>query len=191
MIQNGQGFTIVDSLDTMWIMGLQKEFEEARAWVDTELSFDQDGEVNFFETTIRVLGGLLSTFHLSQDRMFLNKAVDLADRLMGAFDTTSGIPYASVHLRDARGVPGHEQGISTTSEVSTVQLEFKYLSFLTGDDKYWRAAEEVILKMRELQSLDGLVPIFINPYSGQFHGTEIRLGSRGDSYYGKRTILHI
>ncbi|GJJ73398.1 endoplasmic reticulum Man9GlcNAc2 1,2-alpha-mannosidase [Entomortierella parvispora] len=183
MIKNGQGFTIVDSLDTMWIMGLQKEFKEARAWVDTELSFDQEGEVNLFETTIRVMGGLLSAYHLSQDRLFLNKAVDLADRLMGAFDTASGIPYASVHLKDGRGVPGHEQGISTTSEVSTIQLEFKYLSFLTGNDKYWKAAEEVILKMRELPSLDGLVPIFINPYTGEFHGAEIRLGSRGDSYY--------
>ncbi|KAG0283247.1 mannosyl-oligosaccharide alpha-1,2-mannosidase, partial [Dissophora globulifera] len=82
-----------------------------------------------------------------------------------------------------RGVPGHEGGISTTSEVSTLQLEFKYLSYLTGDDKYWRVAEDVVMKMKDLDSLDGLVPIYINPYTGQFHGEEIRLGSRGDSYY--------
>ncbi|KAG0043124.1 mannosyl-oligosaccharide alpha-1,2-mannosidase [Gryganskiella cystojenkinii] len=187
MIRNGgqYGFTIVDSLDTILLMGLQEEFEQARDWVKNELSFDQDGEVNLFETTIRVLGGLLSAFNLSQDRMFLEKAVDLADRLMGAFSPSSGIPFASVHLKDGRGVPGHEGGISTTSEVSTIQLEFKYLSFLTGDDKYWKAAEGVMLKFKSLESstVDGLVPIFINPYSGQFHGGEIRLGSRGDSYY--------
>ncbi|KAF9948906.1 mannosyl-oligosaccharide alpha-1,2-mannosidase [Mortierella alpina] len=184
MIHNGQGFTIVDSLDTILLMGLDKEFEEAKAWVTDELSFDQDGEVNLFETTIRVLGGLLSAYDQSgHDPIFLTKAVDLADRLMGAFKTDSGIPFASVHLRDGRGVPGHEGGISSTSEVATLQLEFKYLSYLTGDDKYWRAAEDVVLKIKELPSVDGLVPIFINPYNGQFHGSEIRLGSRGDSYY--------
>src|SRR5690606_11137018 len=111
------------------------------------------------------------------DKVFLTKAVDLADRLMGAFKTDSGIPYASVHLKDGRGVPGHEAGISSTSEVSTLQLEFKYLSFLTGNDKYWRVAEDVILKMKDLETVDGLVPIYINPYTGQFHGSEIRLGS--------------
>ncbi|KAG0263552.1 mannosyl-oligosaccharide alpha-1,2-mannosidase [Mortierella polycephala] len=184
MIRNGQGFTIVDSLDTILLMGLKKEFEEAKAWVRNDLNFNQDGEVNLFETTIRVLGGLLSAYDQSgHDKVFLTKAVDLADRLMGAFKTDSGIPYASVHLKDGRGVPGHEAGISTTAEVSTLQLEFKYLSFLTGDDKYWKVAEDVILKMKDLKTVDGLVPIYINPYTGQFHGSEIRMGSRGDSYY--------
>ncbi|KAF9958605.1 mannosyl-oligosaccharide alpha-1,2-mannosidase, partial [Mortierella alpina] len=184
MIRKGQGFTIVDSLDTILLMGLEDEFEEAKAWVKNELDFDQDGEVNLFETTIRVLGGLLSAYDQSgQDPVFLHKAVDLADRLMGAFETTSGIPYASVHLKDRRGVPSHERGISSTSEVATLQLEFKYLSHLTGDAKYWKAAENVILKMKDLDNLDGLVPIYINPYTGNFQGGEIRLGSRGDSYY--------
>ncbi|KAF8978652.1 mannosyl-oligosaccharide alpha-1,2-mannosidase [Entomortierella lignicola] len=184
MIANGQGFTIVDSLDTILMMGFKEEFEEAKNWVRDSLDFNQDGEVNLFETTIRVLGGLLSAYDQSgHDPVFLTKAVDLADRLMGAFDTPSGIPFASVHLARKQGVPGHEGGISSTSEVSTLQLEFKYLTHLTGDDKYWRAAERVILKMKEMDNLDGLVPIYINPYNGQFHGQEIRLGSRGDSYY--------
>ncbi|KAG0220957.1 mannosyl-oligosaccharide alpha-1,2-mannosidase, partial [Mortierella sp. GBA43] len=184
MISSGQGFTIVDSLDTMLVMGLNDEFEEAKAWVRDELDFNQDGEINLFETTIRVLGGLLSAYDQSgHDNVFLTKAVDLADRLMGAFHTDSGIPFASVHLASGRGVPGHQAGISTTSEVSTIQLEFKYLSYITGDDKYWRVAENVMMKMKELETLDGLVPIFIDPYSGEYHGDEIRLGSRGDSYY--------
>lgn len=189
MIQKGQGFTIVDSLDTILLMGLDKEFQEAKAWVRDELNFDQDGDVNLFETTIRVLGGLLSAYDQSgHDPVFLTKAVDLADRLMGGFETPSGIPYASVHLKDRRGVPSHDRGISSTSEVATLQLEFKYLSYLTNDDKYWKAAENVVLKMRQLDSLDGLVPIYINPYTGNFHGGEIRLGSRGDSYYGKQAL---
>ena len=35
-------------------------------------------DVNLFETTIRVLGGLLSTYHLSKEKIYLDKAVDLA-----------------------------------------------------------------------------------------------------------------
>ena len=69
------GLTLVDSLDTMWLMGLTKEFEEAREWVETEMVIAQDKDVNLFETTIRVLGGLLTTYHLTQDKMFLKKAV--------------------------------------------------------------------------------------------------------------------
>lgn len=69
------GLTLVDSLDTMWLMGLTKEFEEAREWVEEEMVIAQDKDVNLFETTIRVLGGLLTTYHLTQDKMFLNKAV--------------------------------------------------------------------------------------------------------------------
>ncbi|KAF8929460.1 mannosyl-oligosaccharide alpha-1,2-mannosidase [Dissophora ornata] len=184
MIRKGQGFTIVDSLDTILLMGLDDEFQEAKAWVRDELDFDQDGEVNLFETTIRVLGGLLSTYDQSNnDPIFLDKAMDLADRLMGGFDTASGIPYSSVHLKERRGVPSHERGISSTSEVATLQLEFKYLSYLTGDDKYWKAVENVVLKMKELNNLDGLVPVYISPYTGLFQGGDIRLGSRGDSYY--------
>lgn len=51
------------------------EFEEAKAWVATELTFNKNVDVNLFETTIRVLGGLLSTYHLTGDALFLDKAV--------------------------------------------------------------------------------------------------------------------
>ena len=71
----GIGLTIVDSLDTMLLMNLPKEFQEARDWVVSSLSFEKNVDVNLFETTIRVLGGLLSAYHLSKDEVFLRKAV--------------------------------------------------------------------------------------------------------------------
>lgn len=71
------GLTLVDSLDTMWLMGLQEEFEEARDWVAEQMVVARDRDVNLFETTIRVLGGLLSAYHLSNDEVFLEKAVRL------------------------------------------------------------------------------------------------------------------
>jgi endoplasmic reticulum Man9GlcNAc2 1,2-alpha-mannosidase len=74
------GLTLVDSLDTMLMMNLKEEFAEARDWVSTKLKLDVNRDVNLFETTIRVLGGLLSTYHLSKDKLFLDKAEDLGNR---------------------------------------------------------------------------------------------------------------
>ena len=69
------GLTLVDSLDTMWLMGLTEEFQEARDWVANKLVIEQNRDVNLFETTIRVLGGLLTTYHFTDDKIFLDKAV--------------------------------------------------------------------------------------------------------------------
>ena len=69
------GLTLVDSLDTMWLMGLKEEFQEARDWVANKLIIEQNRDVNLFETTIRVLGGLLSAYHFTDDHIFLDKAV--------------------------------------------------------------------------------------------------------------------
>jgi len=69
------GLTLIDSLDTMWLMGLEKEFQESRDWVANKLIVEQNRDVNLFETTIRVLGGLLSAYHFTEDHIFLDKAV--------------------------------------------------------------------------------------------------------------------
>ena len=74
----------------MYIMNLKTEFKEARDWVDNSLDFSIDKDVNLFETTIRVLGGLLSAYHLSKDNVFLEKATDVGTRLMGSFTSPSG-----------------------------------------------------------------------------------------------------
>lgn len=46
----------------------------------------------------RVVGGLLSAYDLSSDKIFLEKARDIADRLLPAWDTSSGIPYNRINL---------------------------------------------------------------------------------------------
>lgn len=189
------GWIIVDALDTLMIMNLTTQLAHAREWVEHTLSYDQLTEVNTFETTIRMLGGLLSAHYLQEVRnivpsdknpdMYLEKATNLADRLLGAFGSPSGIPYASVNLRTGAGIPSHvDGGASSTAEATTLQLEFKYLAKLTGEPMYWEKAEKVMEVLDKLKPKDGLVPIYINAETGKFRGTEIRLGSRGDSYYG-------
>lgn len=189
MVKHGDrkplGWIIVDSLDTMQIMGLTNELKKARTWVKNSLSYDIDNDVNTFETTIRMLGGLLSAYYLSNgDQVYLDKAVDLGERLKGAFGSYSGVPYASVNLHSGQGVIAHDSnGASSTAEAATLQLEFKYLAHLTGDKSYWDMAQRVMQVLDSNHMPGGLVPIFVQPKSGRFQGNHVRLGSRGDSYY--------
>lgn len=194
----GLGATIVDALDTAMIMGADEVVTEAGSWIETHLShrIKEKGQVNLFETTIRVLGGLLSAYHLSggeqgmnsthmgpKSIVYLETAKQLADLLLSAFTSSpTPIPFSDVVLRDHSAHPAPD-GQSSTSEVSTLQLEFNYLSTVSGDPKYGVEAMKVLEHLKTLPKVEGLVPIYISPHSGEFIGENIRLGSRGDSYY--------
>ncbi|PWA18363.1 hypothetical protein CCH79_00009985 [Gambusia affinis] len=181
----GLGLTLIDALDTMWILELKQEFEEAREWVASELTFNKNVDVNLFETTIRILGGLLSTYHLTGDNLFLDKAKDVGSRLMPAFNTQSKIPYSDVNIGKGTAHPPRWTSDSTVAEVTSIQLEFRELSRLTQDPQYQAAVAEVMNQVHKLEGkLDGLVPMFINTNSGQFtHQGIYTLGARADSYY--------
>jgi hypothetical protein len=171
----GIGYTIVDSLDTMLIMGLDEEYQRARFWVANNMSFDRDATFNTFEvgspiffrrlpccfsdvfsqTTIRVLGGLLSAYHLSgEDPIYLQRARELADRMLPAFDTPSGYPLTNINLGKRQGSGDPDlPGLVSTAEIATLQLEFRYLSHLTDDETYWRKVEQVSLPAAYMRSL--------------------------------------
>ncbi|HET7588090.1 MAG TPA: glycoside hydrolase family 47 protein, partial [Gammaproteobacteria bacterium] len=98
--------TPVDAVDTLVLMGLDKEAAKARKLIETRLSFDKDIYVKNFEITIRLLGGLLSGYELTADKQLLALANDLGKRLLPAFDSPTGLPYQYVNLRtgEVRGV---------------------------------------------------------------------------------------
>ncbi|KAF8226672.1 glycoside hydrolase family 47 protein [Tricholoma matsutake] len=181
----GIGYTVIDSIDTMLLMGLRDEHARALQWVANKMSLDRDDNFNTFETTIRVLGGLLSAYHLSSgNTIYLEKAVELADRLLPAFDTPSGLPQSTINLATGKSIPNAEfPGLVGTAEVSTLQLEFRYLSYLTDNDIYWRKAENVIRVIKAARLPHGLASVFMNVEEGQYALSAIRLGSRGDSFY--------
>lgn len=178
------GWMVVDSIDTLMLMGADAEVARARDWILHDLDYDFDYNVNLFETTIRMLGGLLSAHHLSGDDAYLAKAADLGSRLLGAFDSPTGVPYSSVNLMTGKALPNHDMGgLSSTAEVATLQLEFKYLAKLTGNFSYWEKVDNVMRVLHENSPRDGLVPIYVLPATGHYASDLIRLGSRGDSYY--------
>ncbi|KAJ7088449.1 glycoside hydrolase family 47 protein [Mycena belliarum] len=181
----GIGYTVVDALDTMLLMGLDAEYARARAWVAQSMSFARDASFSTFETTIRVLGGLLAAHALTDgDALFLERAVDLADRMLPAFASPAGLPLSMVNLARRVGVADPDtRGLVSTAEAATLQLEFRYLGYLTDNLEYWDKAEHVMKVIRHARLPNGLTPIFMSSDVGKFMTSEIRLGSRGDSYY--------
>ena len=147
----GSSLTLIDTLDTLAIIGKQEDFEEAVRLVMNR-DFNLDARVQVFEVTIRVLGGLLSAHLLATDDRLgfkiswyngelLEMARDLADRLMPAFKTPFGLPFPRVNLR--LGVVKNEVREACTAGAGTLILEFGTLSRLTGDPQYERAAKKV------------------------------------------------
>lgn len=180
----GLGATVIDSLDTLYIMGLEEQFQKAREWIANSLDFNKDYEASVFETTIRVVGGLLSAYDLSNDQVFLDKAKDIADRLLPAWDTPSGIPYNIINLAHGRPHnPGWTGGESILADSGTEQLEFIALSQRTGDPKYQQKAENVIAQINKTFPDDGLLPIYISPQRGTSQYSTITFGAMGDSFY--------
>lgn len=180
----GLGATLVDSLDTLFIMGLHEQFQRAKEWVANSLDFNKDYVASVFETTIRVVGGLLSAYDLSGDKMFLEKAKDIADRLLPAWNSPSGIPYNRINLAHGSAHNfGWTGGNSILADSGTEQLEFIALSQRTKDPKYQEKVEKVVKELQKTFPADGLLPMYINPRSGTAAYSTITFGAMGDSFY--------
>ncbi|KAK9909409.1 hypothetical protein WJX75_001817 [Coccomyxa subellipsoidea] len=179
------GATLLDALGTLWIMGMRKEFGRARDWVADQMSIDMNCQTSLFELVIRAVGGLLSAYDLSGDEVFLTKAQAIAERMMPAFDTPTGIPRGTINLGTqasaATSWAGGANG-AVLSELGSVQMEFIHLSRLTGEPKYGAAAERVI-KFLNAKFDQGLLPVYINLETGAATSAQFAMGALSDSYY--------
>lgn len=174
------GLTIIEALDTLWVMGLDEEFQEGVEWVKASLDLDIDGEVSVFETSIRLVGGLLSAWHASGDPVLLAKARDLADRLLPSFAASPiGIPHRYVNLKTG-AVRGRE---TNPAETGTFIPEFGVLSRATGDDRYRAAAKRALISMFERRSTIGLLADSIDAVTGEWKSRRATIGPPSDSYY--------
>ncbi|KAI8967221.1 glycosyl hydrolase family 47-domain-containing protein [Mycotypha africana] len=188
--------TLVDTLDTLAILGTQEQFEEAVRRVIDTVSFEQYNKVQVFEANIRALGGLLSAHILATDPTFkknnipwytddslLHLAVDLADRLLPAFNNTpTGIPFPRVNLGLAQ-VPPTETVETCTAGAGSLILEFGVLSRLTGDPKYERAAKIALHALWERRSSLNLLGNVINIQTGHWIHTASSTGAGIDSVF--------
>ncbi len=171
--------TPVDALDTLLLMHLDAEAERARALIASDLSFDRDIYVKNFEVTIRLLGGLLSSYELTDDKRLLNLAEDLGNRLLPVFNSPTGLPYVYVNLRTGQT----RDPVTNPAETGTLLLEFGTLSRLTGKPVFYEKAKRALVETFKRRSPFGLVGESINVETGAWSNTDSHISGGIDSYY--------
>ncbi len=173
------GLSLIEALDTLWVMGLDGRFQDGVDWVKANFDPDVDGEVSVFETSIRLVGGLLSAHHACGDPVLLAKARDLADRLLPAFATPTGMPYRFINLKT--GVP--REAVSSPADIATYLPEWGTLSRLTGDPRYAATARKAMVAVFERRSKLDLVATKIDVRTGEWRSRTATVGSYCDSFF--------
>jgi len=174
------GLSLVEALDTLWIMGLDAEFQAGVDWVKSSLDFDVNGEAQVFETNIRLVGGLISAHLACGDPVLLAKAKDLADRLLKAFDASPhGLPWRYVNLKTG-AVRDPETNLA---EIGTYITEFGVLSQLTGDKRYFDIAKKAMKHALDKRSKIGLMAANIDARTGEWISRAASIDIYADSFY--------
>ena len=186
----GWAATLVDSLDTLWIMGMKEEFDEAvDAAKDIDFNSTSEDMLNIFETTIRYLGGFLGAYDLTGGTypVLLQKATEVGELLYCAFDTPNRMPVTRWYWKQALEGAQQKAGSATLiAEIGSLTLEFTRLSQLTGNLKYYDAVKRILDEFEKFQtqtSLPGLWPTLMNADTLSFQDNSYTLGGMADSWY--------
>jgi len=184
--------TLVDALDTLAFLGYIDEFNSAIRKINSTLNLDGDFMISTFETNIRMLGGLLGGHSVAldladqgkikYDNCLLRFAKIIGDKLIPAFNTSTGIPFSRVNLKT--GYVKKTQPETCTACAGTLILEFAALSRYTKDpiyeEKARKALDQIWVKRHQGTGLVGTV---INTANGDWVRRESGVGAGIDSYY--------
>lgn len=189
----GWGATLVDSLDTLWIMGLRDEFREA---VDTvsQISFSPNTStsdtINVFEATIRYLGGFMSAFDLTgcKEPRLLDKALEVGNMIFSSYDTPNRMPRTRWDPRKAaKGVQQDPAKYAVLAELGTMSLEFTRLSQLTGHMRFYNQMLGIAYTFQDQQdktTLPGMWPVDVDAmFSDLTVGSYYSFSAMSDSAY--------
>lgn len=187
----GWAATLVDTLDTLWIMDMKDEFEEAvNAVKMIDFETTEERTLNVFETTIRYLGGFLGAYDISEGKypILLEKAREVGEMLYFAFDTPNRLPITRWDWKAAKA--GRKQEASDwmlVAELGSLSLEFTRLTQLTKDPKYFDAIQRITNHFKEQQmdtKLPGMWPVVVNGRDASFTSDNgFTLGGMSDSVY--------
>ena len=163
------GATLIDSLDTLYMMGLKDEFEEAvEAVKEIDFTTSPRNDIPLFETVIRYLGGLVAAYDISDGahRILLDKAVELADILMGAFDTPNRMPMTFYLWKPTFASQPHRAKTRVVmAELGSLSVEFTRLAQITKEVKYYDAIARITNEFEAWQNntrLPGLWPMKVD-----------------------------
>jgi len=158
----GWAATLVDSLDTLYIMGLKDEFDDAvKAVKEIDFTTTVKNDIPIFETIIRYLGGLVGAYDVTggpegKYGVLLDKALELADVLMSVFDTPNRMPILYYNWQPDANVSPKRAGTSVSvAEIGSMGMEFTRLAQITGEDKFYDAIARITDALEELQNREG------------------------------------
>ncbi|RPA87570.1 seven-hairpin glycosidase [Ascobolus immersus RN42] len=208
--RNNWGATIIDTMTTTAVMGLEEEFLQQLDFTVNNVDFtNATGLVDPFETTIRYLGSMVSTLDLIDSKTYvrdglvspdrrdrlLQQAVTLARMLGPTYDSPTGMPWprvnfsAGVGCREPLGerpIPGFAHATIGPARTGTNWLENKVLSRLTGNDVYLKNATRAwssIVWNKYVEELPGMIDGPIDIMTGAPIGNHRSWGAGHDSYY--------
>lgn len=139
----------------------------------------------------------------------LRLALDLAQRLLPAFYTATGMPYPRVNLR--HGIPFYQNsplnhdtesdgfipdGAPEVTETcsagaGSLVLEFTVLSRLTGDPRFEQLAKRAFWAVWNRRSSIGLIGAGVDAENGQWIGPYSGIGAGSDSFFEYALKTHI
>ncbi|CAK7217933.1 hypothetical protein SBRCBS47491_003332 [Sporothrix bragantina] len=188
----GWAATLVDTLDTLWIMGMHDEFRMAvRACEAIDFGKTDADTVHVFETTIRYLGGFIGAYEISNKAypQLLRKATEIGEILLGAFDTPNRLPMGRWDWRAyARGeMQTSAPHAMLSAEIGTLSLEFTRLTQLTGDVRYYDAVQrisDVLASHQQITKLPGMWPVVIDASKPAFDEDDtFTINGKADSLF--------
>ncbi|XP_065600613.1 mannosyl-oligosaccharide 1,2-alpha-mannosidase IC isoform X1 [Cyrtonyx montezumae] len=180
-----RGATVVDALDTLYIMELEEEFQEAKKWVEKSFDLNVNGEASLFEVNIRYVGGLLAAYYLTGEEVFKSKALELGEKLLPAFNTPTGIPRGVINLGSGMSWSWGwaSAGSSILAEFGTLHLEFLHLTELSGNPVFAEKVLNIRKVLKRVEKPQGLYPNFLSPVTGNWVQHHVSIGGLGDSFY--------
>lgn len=214
--RNGWAVFIVDSTTTLVVMRMWNELQRSVEYIINNIDFDSPiGVVDPFETTIRYLGALVSLIDLydagviptsvlrARHRAGLVKqAITLANNLLPAYDTETGLPWPNVNFNrhtgtnwDPKNVDPDDHPTIGPARAGSNYIENCALSNITSDDKYCATALrswQSLVWNQYIESPQGLIDSPIEVKWGHPVGREKSWDAKHDSYYEyllKSTIL--
>ncbi|KAF9693932.1 hypothetical protein EKO04_007830 [Ascochyta lentis] len=194
----GWGATLVDSLDTLWIMGMKREFYDGvQAVAAIDFGKSDMKTVSVFETTIRYLGGMLSAYDLSQEPVLLEKAIQLGEMLYRAFDTENLTPTGWLDIEKAKdpdNLPPKSETSICFACFGSLTMEFTRLAQITQQSKYYDAVARITALLDRTQDttrIPGLWPTTLNARKEEFNQSRFfSLGALADSTYEYFPKMH-
>ncbi|QLL31795.1 hypothetical protein HG536_0B06630 [Torulaspora globosa] len=186
--------SLIDSLDSLYIMGQIEKFDSA-----VKVIYNIDFTLPPFSVEIidvpdvgsRALGGLLSAYELSMNTELLEKATEVADFLLRAFDTPNRVPVLQYFWKSKLNNKFPYKN-SDVGRLTSMTLEFIRLSQLTRKNKYYDAAQRVyrtIMSSLDEFDLSHLFPVQLDASGCSLISSDkVQLGKHLTDLNGMKSI---